>query len=318
MNRLARSLSHTDLMRDALVWLGRTRRGRLVGGTRTPMHAVHGVPQPFFIVGSGRSGNTLVRAVLHGHSRLAIPPESYVLGRVAWLGRLFRDDPWELQVDRLLGAFDTPEIGATWHLDLTRVRERLLAAPQDRRGVDAVVDAVYRSWVEDHAPGANSWGDKTPLNALYLPWLDELFPGARYIHVLRDGRDVALSYVRAGLYATVEAAARRWRESVEHVRRFSTEAAGERLVEVRYEELVIDPERHVEGLCRFLDVEPESGMMDFWRQGRGLGDTELPHHANVGGPVTSEYVGQWKDLSATELRRLESALGRTLRRAGYT
>lgn len=317
MNRLVRTLFHTELARDALVWLGRARRGRLSGATRTPMNAVHSIRQPFFIVGSGRSGNTLVRAILHGHSRLAVPPESYVLGRVAWLGRLFRDDPWELQVDRLVSAFDTPEVRATWHMDLSRVSERLLVAAPDRRGVDAVVDAVYREWLEEHAPGANRWGDKTPLNALYLPWLDELFPGAAYIHVLRDGRDVALSYVRAGLYETLEAGARRWRESVEHVRRFSVESARERLVEVRYEDLVEDPERHVVGLCRFLGVEPEAGMMEFWRGEQELGDTHLPHHANVGGPITSEYVGRWRELPASDLRRLESALGRTLRRTGY-
>lgn len=317
MNRLARTLSHTDLARDVLVWVGRARRGRFSRVTRTPMHAVHEVPEPFFIVGSGRSGNTLVRAILHAHSGLAIPPESYVLGRVAWLGRLFRDDPWEVQVDRLLGAFDTSEIRATWHLDLAGVRGRLLAAPHDRRGVDAVVDAVFRAWVREHAPGVARWGDKTPLNALYLPWLDDLFPGASYIHVLRDGRDVALSYVRAGLYGTLEAAARRWRESVEHVRRFCAETAGERVLEVRYEELVAEPERHVEGLCRFLGVEAESGMLDFWRGGRELGDTVLPHHANVRAPITPEHVGQWRELPAADLRRLESALGRTLRSAGY-
>lgn len=317
MNRLVRTLSHTDLARDLLVWLGRARRGRLAGRTRTPMHAVHTVAQPFFIVGSGRSGNTLVRAILHGHSRLGVPPESYVLGNVAWVGRLFRDDRWAAQVDRLVGVFDTAEIRGTWGVDLARVRERLLATDPPGRGVDAVVDAVYREWLQAHAPTATRWGDKTPLNALYLPWLDDLFPGAHYIHVLRDGRDVALSYVRAGLYSTAEAAARRWRESVEHVRRFAGSSAGSRLVEVRYEELVSAPERHVQGLCRFLDVDPEPGMLDFWRRGGELGDTDLPHHANIRGPVTAEHVGRWRDLPARDLRRLESALGRTLRQAGY-
>jgi protein-tyrosine sulfotransferase len=317
MHPLVGSLGHLKTARPPMVWVARALRGRFALRIRTPIRAERAVPAPFFIIGSGRSGNTLMRAMLHAHPQLAIPPESYVLTEVAWLGRIYRDDPWPAQVDRVLGLFDTEEFRATWDLPLGPVRERLLAAPPEERGVDAIVDAVYREYARYRAGGARRWGDKTPRNTLYLPWIADLFPEARYIHMLRDGRDVALSYARAGLYPTPEAAAARWVASVRHVRRFRKSVPAGRFLEVRYEDLVAAPEAGLERVCEFLQVPFHPEMLDYWQTGRQLGDTDRAHHANVGRPVTDRSVGRWRELSRPALGKLEEALGSTLRRHGY-
>jgi protein-tyrosine sulfotransferase len=309
--------SNSEGFRALLVGLARARRGRLFTRTRTPVHAPTGVRPPFFVVGSGRSGTTLVRAMLHAHSRLAIPPESYVLRTIGWQARVYRSDPWPRQVRRLLDAFDTAEHRRTWGLDMDPIRDRLMALPREERGSDRVVDAVYRAWAGIHSPGAARWGDKTPINALHLPWIDDLFPGAPYIHVLRDGRDAALSMVRAGLYQTLEAAADRWVAAVKQLRRFTQRLPEGRVTVVRYEELVQDPVGHAGRLADFLGEEYEPGMLEYWRRPEDLGYTDHAHFRGLDRPVNESSVGRWRSLSAAEVERLEAALGPTLVEAGY-
>ena len=91
MSRLVRFAAHSDAFRAVLVWGARVRRGRWGLRVSTPLHAASGVRPPFFIIGSGRSGNTRLRAMLNAPPELAIPPESYVLRDIAWLGRVFRE-----------------------------------------------------------------------------------------------------------------------------------------------------------------------------------------------------------------------------------
>ena len=317
MNRLLMRASHSALFRALLVALARARRGRLFSRTRTPVRAPAGVRPPFFVVGSGRSGTTLVRAILNAHSELAVPPESYVLRSLAWRARVFRSDPWPRQVDRLLDTFDTAANRRTWGLDLDPTRDRLLSAPPDERGADRIVDAIYTTWAAVHSPGATRWGDKTPINAYHLPWIDDLFPGAPYIHVLRDGRDAALSMVRAGLYPTLESAAERWVTAVDEIRRFTGALPADRVLEIRYEELVRDPAGHARRLCDLLGVAYEPRMLEYWRRPERLGYTEHSHFKGLDQPVNDASVGRWESLSSEEIERLEAGLRPTLAEVGY-
>lgn len=317
MYEIVRRLGHLRPARPVLAGAARAIRGRFSLRTTTPLTARAGIVPPFFIVGSGRSGNTLMRAMLHAHPELAIPPESYALPKVAWAGRVYRGDPWPRQVDRILALFDTDEFRRTWQLPLQPLRDRLLAAPPERRGIDSIIDVTYRGYIQRHAEGAERWGDKTPLNALYLPWISDLFPGAQYIHMLRDGRDVALSYVRAGLYTTLEEAAARWVRSVRDVRRFQRTLRPAEFIEIRYEELVAQSAIQLERVSAFLGVTRRPEMLEYWRTGRELGDTDSPHHAGLGRPVTDRSVGRWRTLPPDERQALERVLGDTLGRAGY-
>src|SRR4051794_27962840 len=117
-----------------------------------------------FVVGCSRSGTTLLRALLDAHPLLAVPPESHfaVAPRLRRLGR----DPWF----RLWGI-----------------------EPPDLRGLDVAdaVRAVFAAYAA--AQGKPRYADKTPHYVSHLPLLAERFPEARFVHVVRDGRDVALS-----------------------------------------------------------------------------------------------------------------------------
>lgn len=317
MNRLIRSASHFDAFRAIFVRVAQVRRGRMGGPIQSPLRSDRYLIPPFFIIGSGRSGNTLLRAMLDVHPTLGIPPESYVLGRVSWIGQVYRHDPWPRQVERILQLFESSEFRNTWSLDLGAVYSRMIDVEDAQRGIDALVDAVFRAHLEAVGAEFVRWGDKTPLNALYLPWINDLFPDAQYIHMLRDGRDVAVSYVRAGLYDSLEESTDRWIESVRHARRLSRRVPRNRFLEVRYENLVSSPWEEVARVAQFLGIEPRADMREYWRNGRELGDTGRPHHENVGRPVNTDSIGRWKTLTVSEQQKLGKLLGPILEIVGY-
>src|SRR4051794_17280172 len=131
---------------------------------------------PFFIVGVPRSGTTLLRQMLRGHPRLAVPPESHFVpaalnapSGAAALELILRDEHF-----------------ADWQVDAADVRRR--ATTSDMTPA-SVVRAAFETYAQ--AQGRPRWGDKTPAYVLHMPLLAEAFPGARFVHIIRDGRDVA-------------------------------------------------------------------------------------------------------------------------------
>lgn len=253
------------------------------------------LPTPFFIVGSGRSGNTLLRAILCGHGELAVPPESYVLGVAVREYRKFGFLSWPELVDVVLDRFASHPQFAAWDTDLAPVRAALLDRPDEQRSLARMLDAVYRAWASAHMPGARRWGDKTPTNVYHLPRLDAVFPDAIYVHMLRDGRDVVASYLEAGLSGCVEEACERWQESVRLVRRFARRVPGRRFLEIRYERLVREPETVVRKVCGHLEVDFEPAMLNHRERIADLGDTDARHHAGLDRAINDASVGSWRD-----------------------
>jgi hypothetical protein len=277
-------------------------------------------PPPFFVIGAARSGNTLLRALLVGHTAISIPPESYVLGGIArmWDRVCYRN--WDDLVRFVVGEFENHSDFHTWEIDLGPARESLRGVEPARRSAARIVDEVYRRYTEVKFPGATMWGDKTPLNTERVFLIDRVFPGAKYIHMLRDGRDAVSSAVKVGLFGGgVESACGKWLLRVRNARDLGRRVAGGRFVELRYEDLVSDPRASVEKVCGFLGVPFEEQMMEHDRAFDKMGDTtRLDHHAKVGQPVTTDSIGKWKErLSADQVVTVEKLLGDELVRTGY-
>jgi hypothetical protein len=277
-------------------------------------------PPPFFIIGAARSGNTLLRALLVGHSAISIPPESYVLGTVVrkW-GRLnFLD--WQELVKSVVGEFESHPEFHTWQIELWPVYRDLLDVDSKERSLARILDAIYRFYSRQKYPGFLLWGDKTPLNTERIQCIDRVFPRARYIHMLRDGRDAASSAVEAGLFGgSTEAACRQWLKRVRNAREMGSRVGSARYMELRYEDLVSKPYEAVEGVCGFLGIEFEEQMMEHSRSFEQMGDTtSLEHHAKVGQPVTTGSIGKWRErLGDEQVRTVEKMLRKHLPEYGY-
>lgn len=178
--------------------------------------------RPIFIVGCQRSGTTLLRLMLDSHARIACGPET-----------------------RFLTGFETIT-GEDWHR-ISRFglsREQWLAKTSD----------FFASFQEEYAAGRGKarWADKSPLYAVHLPYIWELFPDAQVIHVIRDVRDVTLSHRSAYGYKSAVGAPRKWSRYVASARAAAGAVGPDQYLELRFEDLVADPEAALRGVLEFL------------------------------------------------------------------
>jgi hypothetical protein len=113
------------------------------------------------------------------------------------------------------------------------------------------------------ARGKSRWADKSPLYALILPFIWELFPDAQVIHVIRDVRDVTASHRTAFGYKSALGAPLKWQRYIERTRAAAAQAPTTLYHELRYEELVADREGTMRSLIDFLGEEWDEGVLDF-------------------------------------------------------
>lgn len=295
---------------------GRLRR--LPAAARHPLERDE-AQRPFFVVGSGRSGNTLLRRALQSAPGVFLPPELPALGECLRLYRRHRVLPWPELVRTALGPFAFDAEFARFGPPLPALVARLEALPAQRRSLAALVDTLVRA----HPGGTEAlrWGDKTPAHVFALEPLRAVFPRARFVHVLRDGVDVACSYVDAGLQPDLESAARRWRAAVRAARGFAARHPA-RCLELRYEELVATPHLALARLASFLDLELDPAALA--APADPATRAALPdavHHAHLRralAPLDAASVGRGRRaLGRGALARLEAAIGPDLAAAGY-
>jgi hypothetical protein len=210
---------------------------------------------PFFVVGCPRSGTTLLRVMLHSHPRLAVPPEShFIVGLAPRPLRIRHRRP--VTVDDIISHEKFRE----WDVDPAVVRAQVEAEqPAD---FAALIDAVFKAYAAAH--GKERWGDKTPGYVSYMPMLARLFPDARFVHIVRDGREAAVSMAewRWGPRTAI-AGAFWWRRKVAVGRRDGRRLGATRYHELRYEDLVADPEKQLRSVCAFLGETYAPEMLEY-------------------------------------------------------
>ncbi len=261
--------------------------------------------RPFFVVGCPRSGTTLVRTILDGHSRLSIPPESHFVVALARRGRR--------------GAATLDDIMAhpafrAWNADAEALRRWVDAAfPTSYR---ELVSAVFDWYAVDH--GKHRWGDKTPGYVSYLPQLLRVFPDAQFVHVVRDGRDVAASLAeQAWGPERPVIGALWWRRKVSAGRRAGARMGTGRYIELKLDDLIIDPETKVRELCDFLGEQFQQNMLEFPARARTLfaEDDKVTEHVRE--PLTTGLRDWRSGMSVREQRAVEALCHRQLVRLGY-
>jgi hypothetical protein len=262
----------------------------------------HPLPLPY-IVGSGRSGTTLLRAILDAHEELTIPDEVYFGGAGDVLRR---GGSWERAFERCAG-----ELQKRWGLAPDEARRRLAASPPRREG-DLV--RVLLALQAERA-GTPRIGLKHPDDSLRVLDLASELPEARFIHVLRDGTAVTASFTRAGFGPTsVVECADLWRRRTDGA--CEGRALGDdRYLEVRFEDLVTDTEAQVRKVCAFLDLAFEPSMLD----ASGRSDVDLPdrpEHARVYQAIDRTRA-EGAALRGRDLLAFDVIAGATQRRLGY-
>jgi len=175
------------------------------------------------------------------------------------------------------------------------------------------IGAVYETYAARH--GKSRWGDKTPMYMQNLRLLERLFPDARYVHLIRDGRDAALSLLSMPRGIMTETwmqprstadFACQWRTEVAAARRLGARA-GERYLEVRYEDLLSDTPGQLQRICEFIDLPFEAGMLAFYEEAPALLAEHQERKARDGAMIVSRerrQAQQWRVTTPPDMSRV--------------
>ena len=289
-------------------------------------------PAPF-VVGVPRSGTTLLRLMLDAHPEMAIPPETYFVTNL--IEAADEGATGKQLADVLIGHRRWADL----ELDEAEIRARLMSMGAKPSGGDAV-RAVFGLYASKQ--GKPRWGDKTPAYLTNIEEIGDALPEARFVHLIRDGRDVALSILAMPERdrpmrnpQSADEVAMRWRKRIARARRQSQALEG-RYIEVRYEDLVTDAEPELRRVCELCELEFVPAMLEYHRgardrleeMNRDLGSKDdLPHqpadgrlapHALASEPPDKDRIGGWREgMSGEDVAAFEQEAGEMLEDLGY-
>ena len=266
---------------------------------------------PVIVLGVRRSGTTLLRVMLDRNPALAVPDESYFVPQLARRHRGTVEPASFVNDLRRLPTL------AEWGLSTDAVAARLRPGMTTGEAIAAVFEAYA---AERHKP---RWGDKTPLYMQHLPLLERLFPEASFVHLIRDGRDAALSFLSVprgimtegwGYPRDVAGFACQWATEVRAARTLGERVGPGRYLELRYEALVADPAGELRRTCSFAGLEYDEAMLGY------VGRTESArkeHQQRLNEPPRVGVRDWSTEMPVADREAFEAVAGDLLAELGY-
>ena len=270
---------------------------------------------PFvFIVGCPRSGTSLLQRIVNAHPQIPITPETH------WIPRLFEKRKGLTPEDMVTTELISRLLEQPRFTRLGIGQEELLAMIAGGRPVSysSLVTAIFDSYGD--AQGKALVGDKTPGYVRRMNTLHALWPQARFVHLIRDGRDVYLSMrhrplhdLKAGAFDTwsekpVLTAALWWELNVRGGRKAGNLLGAGLYYEIRYESLIAHPREECEALSAFLGLPYDDAMLRF---------NETQRKKKERRPITPGLRDWRTQMPAQDLERFEAAAGGLLEELGY-
>jgi hypothetical protein len=278
------------------------------------------MPSPIFIVGANRSGTTLLRLILNAHSRIAIPEE------LIYFDSFLEGVPieqWESpglsvrKFQNFVEKFLTENCRFLNELEKHQLKRDILEGPHDlRHPYKKTLESWARHWNKPR------WGEKTPGNLFYADVIVEMFPSARFIHMVRDPRAVVASMQGASFFPNdIVFNALSWRKHVrEGLSTLTENVSADQRTTIRYEDLVSEPEETVQKLCTFLDEPYEPQVLQFHENAERYMKEEATSSFNTRAtrPITASRTDAWKhQFTDEEVATIECLCPTEMEAFGY-
>jgi hypothetical protein len=266
--------------------------------------------------------------MLDSHPQLAIPPESHF---VPDLIEYFQENN-EPTVEGALEQIEGNRRWGDFHLDAGELRERLAAT--EPLNVSDALRAFFELYAEKQ--GKPRWGDKTPIYINRMLLIQRALPEARFVHLIRDGRDAALSRAKRVLTdpTPMPKVAQRWKNRILRAREQADRLP--HYLEVHYEDLVRETEPTLRKICEFIELEFDPAMLTYYERAeermsemaRDLpsegdkplrpADHRVEAHKLTQKPPDPSRLGQWREkMSAADQAAFEEEAGDLLEELGY-
>lgn len=271
--------------------IGTIKKTRLLAG----VFPVRGdLYTPIFIGGEGRSGTTLMRVMLNNHRSIACGPETQ----------------WFLD----------PGFTGLYEIIKEKYQPNLISYDEPP---EELLNRMFRAFISSHhgqyasKQGKKRWADKSPYNIKKIDFFLKVFDyQMKFIHMVRDGRDVISSLVTMDWGPqSIEEAAKSWHTIIRNSRRH---IGKDYFLEIRYEDLIRDPEHILRKVCEFLNIRFDKNMLNFYKQGESIGGSHESSYDQVRKPIYSSSIGRWKrDLSAEQVKVVTEICIESLKSLGY-
>jgi hypothetical protein len=261
-----------------------------------------------FLTGVGRSGTTLLQQMLHAHSEIAFKPEthffkSYILPFL--LAKSHSDEVYKRAA------------GQDKYLERLTDEERLALINSNYN-----FNAISSSFQNLLMNSATSIGaDKDTEYVRYFPHLKKVYPECYVINMIRDPRDVVLSRIKTpwGSKRSVTFHAAEYTYYLKKNRKEGPELFGDHYIEVKYEDLITDPQKELIHILNRMGLTFESNILDYSKKGSTLiAEDEKAWKDNAGKPILKGNANKWKDeLDKSVVGILENNLSLEMEELGY-
>lgn len=269
-----------------------------------------------FILGAGRSGNTLLRRLLVERYAIYIPAETYVIPDALAGFNKTKGLDWPIRVRMVLSAFEyQKEFPNISQRSLFPVFESCCGLAAERQTFGDILYVLWEYLAEGAGVSHVLPGDKTPLNTFSINMIARAFPRGLFLFITRHPFDVCVSYLKMGRYNTPEEAAQRWLAAHENWLVFDKFYDRKSML-VRYEELVQNPSVVIGKMGAWLDVPERQDAIAshmFW------GDMDVyAHISNAKADVTDASIGKGaRALDRKDREVIRKIVGQTAHKFGY-
>ncbi len=275
--------------------------------------------RPIFIVGCERSGTTMLRLILHSHANIAIPPQTKYVKKI-YKRRIFFGNLSKLKNrNKIIHWFSNNHNKKTKIIDLgldpNDIQNEMMKSGDSLGSILSTIFQLYSNKLNK-----NRWGDKHPYYIKYLDQLFNLFPDAQVVHIVRDGRDAVASlktmpwWKNDSIYSMLN-----WQEAISNGKKAKLKYKSNQFIEIRYEDIIDEPEKHIKSLCSFLDEKYSPKMLEFYK----IADAAVPNykmgwHSDTKSQMSSKKIGRWqKDLEPWESNLMNRKMKKELLQHNY-
>jgi hypothetical protein len=256
--------------------------------------------------------------MLNEHSRLSVPNESWFIPTLTQ--RFPRKQP--LTKAQLQEAIELIATNKRWRIrmgyNVADKELRRLVLSLKIPTVACIVDAIFRHFGNPHRKPR--WGDKTPEYVNHIWSLHALFRDAKFVHIVRDGRDVSVSLRRTGWHGpTILHSAIYWHKAIKAGREAERELGPSHYLEIKYEDLVLETKAVLERICSFLGERFEERMLFFYEDAAQevAPGVQRAHAKTCRAPVPADILRWPHEMNGLQVAMFEMIAGQTLNELGY-
>jgi hypothetical protein len=252
--------------------------------------------------------------MFHNHPNIAVPYESHFITDYYNNLHAYGDLSIDENLDKLIADILQEDLLTQWDhkFDAGRVKSAI-----GERSLEGIFNAIYSDYAL--GKGKTRWADKSDyLDRMHL--INKIFPNAKFIHIIRDGRDVANSVLKLPWGPTdLIGAAEWWNEYIRLARSVGAVLGEDKYTEVKYEDLVQEPERELRRLCEFVDEKFDESMLNYHQSSNiAIPESRKAQHHNSGEPPKKSRTYAWKrEMSNTDVDMFSDYAQNSLMAVGY-